>query len=55
MKHVETPRSEVDHLHIRLYVATNQFIDQTWAAEDVCSPYWRFYVNSRSGASVVMS
>jgi AraC-like DNA-binding protein len=55
MKHVETPRAEIDHLHIRLYVAVNQFIDQTWAAEDVCSPYWRFYVNSRPGASVVMA
>jgi AraC-like DNA-binding protein len=55
MKHVERPQPELDHLHLRLYMARNVTIDQTWNAEDVCSPYWRFYVNSRAGASVVMS
>jgi AraC-like DNA-binding protein len=55
MKHVERTQPELDHLHIRLYQVSNQPIDHTWNAEDVCSPYWRFYVNSRPGASVVMA
>ncbi len=55
MKHVERPLPELDHLHLRLYMARNVTIDQSWNAEDVCSPYWRFYVNSRAGASVVMA
>lgn len=55
MKHVERTQPELDHLHIRLYQASNLTIDHTWNAEDVCSPYWRFYVNSRPGASVVMA
>ena len=55
MKHVERTQPELDHLHIRLYQVSNQLIDHTWDAEEVCSPYWRFYVNSRPGASVVMA
>ena len=55
MKHVERTQPELDHLHIRLYQQANLTIDHTWNAEDVCSPYWRFYVNSRAGASVVMA
>ncbi len=55
MKHVERTQPELDHLHVRLYQVANFTIDQTWDAEDVCSPYWRFYVNSRPGASVVMA
>ncbi|MBA3697778.1 MAG: helix-turn-helix transcriptional regulator [Planctomycetes bacterium] len=55
MKHVERTQPELDHLHIRLYQAVNLTIDHTWNSEDVCSPYWRFYVNSRAGASVVMA
>lgn len=55
MKHVERLQPELDHLHLRLYQARNVVIDHGWNAEDVCSPYWRFYVNSRSGASVVLA
>lgn len=55
MKHVEHTLAELDHLHVRLYQVFNQVIDHTWNAEEVCSPYWRFYVNSRAGASVVMA
>jgi AraC-like DNA-binding protein len=55
MKHVERTQPELDHLHLRLYQVANFPIDQSWNAEDVCSPYWRFYVNSRPGASVVMA
>ncbi len=55
VKHVERPLPELDHLHIRLYTASNLTISQRWNAEDVCSPYWRFYVNSSSGASVVIN
>jgi AraC-like DNA-binding protein len=55
MKHIEHPTLEIDHLHVRLYVVASLTIDHTWNAEDVCSPYWRFYVNSRPGASVVMA
>ncbi len=54
MKHVERALPEIDHLHVRLYMVSNLTIDQSWNSEDVCSPYWRFYVNSRVGASVVM-
>ncbi len=55
MKHVERTQPELDHLHLRLYEVYNLQIDHTWDAEEVCSPYWRFYVNSRPGASVVMA
>jgi AraC-like DNA-binding protein len=55
MKHVERALPEIDHLHVRLYMVNNVTIDQRWDAEDVCSPYWRFYVNSRAGASVVLA
>jgi AraC-like DNA-binding protein len=55
MKHVESPLREIDHLHIRLYTAGNVTIDQRWNAEDVCSTYWRFYVNSRHGASALLA
>lgn len=54
MKHVEGKLAELDHLHIRMYSGRNVFIDQRWSAEDVCSPYWRFYVNSGSGASAMI-
>lgn len=55
MKHVERPLREVDHLHIRLYTAGNVTIDHRWDAEDVCSTYWRFYVNSHHGASALVA
>lgn len=55
MKHVENPLREIDHLHVRLYMAANTVIDQRWNAEDVCSTYWRFYVNSRHGASALVA
>ena len=55
MKHVEKPLREVDHLHIRLYIAANVLIDHRWDAEEVCSTYWRFYVNSHHGASAVVA
>jgi AraC-like DNA-binding protein len=55
MKHVEKPLREVDHLHIRLFIAANVTIDQSWDAEDVCSTYWRFYVNSHHGASALVA
>ncbi|MBA3938725.1 MAG: helix-turn-helix transcriptional regulator [Planctomycetes bacterium] len=55
MKYVESPLHEIDHLHIRLYVAHDVTIDRSWNAEDVSSTYWRFYVNSRAGASVLVT
>jgi AraC-like DNA-binding protein len=55
MKHVEKPISELDHLHLRLYIAHRQEINVGWNAEDVCSPYWRLYRNSEDGAEVVLA
>jgi len=55
VKYVENPVREVDHLHIRLYMAANVMIDRSWDAEDVCSTYWRFYVNSHHGASALVA
>jgi AraC-like DNA-binding protein len=55
MKHVEQPVPELDHLHLRLYVAHRQEINAWWNSEDVCSPYWRLYRNVDDGAEVVLA
>ncbi|MBA3710364.1 MAG: AraC family transcriptional regulator, partial [Planctomycetes bacterium] len=44
-----------DPLHIRVISAGITSIDHTWNYQDVRSPYWRFYVNSRDGASAVVA
>lgn len=49
------PLLDDDLLHIRVLVAECLEIDRGWDARDVRSPYWRFYVNSRDGASVTLA
>jgi AraC-like DNA-binding protein len=41
-----------DNLHVRLFHATEVVIDQSWNDRGVCSAFWRYYVNYRSGAAV---
>jgi len=41
-----------DHLHVRLFHATEVLIDASWNDRGVCSAFWRYYVNYRSGAGV---
>lgn len=41
-----------DDLHIHLFRSEFRQIDRTWDAANVCSSYWRLYINNRDGASV---
>lgn len=43
-----------DYLHVRIFMLWHLIIDQKWNHPDVCSSYWRLYVNNRSGASVAL-
>jgi len=47
--------SAPDHLHVQVLVVDRLDIALEWAARDVCSSYWRFYVNSRDGAEVLLA
>ncbi len=44
-----------DSLHLRVFTARDSVITTSWDEVGVCSTYWRYYVNSRSGAAVRMS
>ncbi len=46
---------DADRLHVRIFVASAIAIDRTWAQTNVCSAYWRLYVNSSAGASARLS
>lgn len=41
-----------DYLHVRIFMLWHLVINQEWNHPNVCSSYWRLYVNNRSGASV---
>ena len=43
---------DADLLAVRLHYARLVEIDHTWCTRDVRSPYWRYYVNSRSGSAI---
>ena len=43
-----------DYLHVRIFMLWRVPISQSWNAANVCSSYWRLYVNNRSGASVAL-
>ncbi len=51
---VMNPLSRDDTLHCRVLAIDHITIDRGWDARDVCSPYWRFYSNSRDGAEVIL-
>ncbi|MBA3687087.1 MAG: hypothetical protein H0W72_17850, partial [Planctomycetes bacterium] len=42
-----------DLLHLRVLWADRFVVGTNWDTRDVCSSYWRFYVNSRDGASLL--
>ncbi len=46
---------DADRLHIRIFTAAAIRIDRSWAQTNVCSAYWRLYVNSSAGASARLS
>jgi AraC-like DNA-binding protein len=39
-------------LQVRLIVSRRERIDSTWNRQVFCSPFWRLYVNNRSGAQI---
>jgi len=41
-----------DYLHVRVFMLFHLPLNHLWNARNVCSSYWRLYVNNRSGASV---
>lgn len=44
-----------DTLFVRLIEHRLVTIDASWDARDVCSTYWRYYVNFRPGAALLLS
>jgi AraC-like DNA-binding protein len=46
--------SDDDGVHLRIVMLRSVTIDDSWDAADVRSTYWRFYVNSRDGAEVLL-
>ena len=50
-----TPTLIDDALHLRVLTAQVIDIHRTWNTQDVCSPYWRFYVNNIDGAELVLA
>src|SRR5688572_1071954 len=55
MPELMDPLAGDDLLHVRVLQAELTPIDQGWNARDVRSAYWRFYVNSRDGAEVLLA
>ena len=49
------PLTGDDLLHVRVLQAECLTIDTGWNVRDVRSAYWRFYVNSRDGAAVLLA
>ena len=43
----------IDRLDVRILYAATVTIDHTWTSRDVCSSFWRMYLNNRDGASVL--
>lgn len=41
-----------DPFQLRLFVVQESELDAWWHEPNVCSPYWRYYVNSCHGASI---
>ena len=42
----------VDQLFVKVFVAKRVQIGRDWNARDVCSGYWRLYLNDRDGAAL---
>lgn len=42
----------VDQLFVKVFVAKRIQIGRGWNARDVCSGYWRLYLNDRDGAAL---
>ncbi len=52
----ERLRSVIDRLHVRVLMADTLWLGaQTWNAQNVQSPYWRFYQNGQSGAYITLA
>lgn len=49
------PLSLDDALHIRVLAAEQINIHRDWNTREVCSPYWRIYVNDRDGAELELA
>ena len=41
-------------LSIQMMECKSRLVDQTWDAHDVCSSFWRLYINKRDGASLIL-
>jgi AraC-like DNA-binding protein len=56
MPQIEVPASpgsvDSDPLHVRVFYARETVIGDWWRERGISSVYWRYYVNSRSGAAV---
>ncbi len=48
------PGPIVDRLHLRLFEMRLLTINAAWNVANVRSSYWRFYVNNRDGASLIL-
>lgn len=44
-----------DRLFVKVFTVARVTIDRNWNARDVCSGYWRIYINSRPGAAVELA
>ena len=52
---VMDPLALDDALHLRLLATEHITIDRNWNTRDVCSPYWRIYVNDSDGAELELA
>ena len=48
------PNAIADQLFAKVFIATRCTIDRNWNARDVCSGYWRLYLNDTDGAELVL-
>lgn len=44
-----------DQIFVKVFTVANTTIDRHWDARDVCSGYWRLYLNDRNGASLALA
>lgn len=44
-----------DQLFVKVFVAKRVTIDRDWNARDVCSGYWRLYLNDHGGATLTLA
>ena len=53
-KPVMPPNVIADQLFAKVFIAKRCTIDRNWNARDVCSGYWRLYLNDTDGAELVL-